>query len=176
MQHSQGTMAEPLASARVVPVVDRHGSPGVAAGLASLLGLVSGLLTFAIVTLASGGATQPQPAPASVLVSLLGGWALAGWLLGRRTAQLHVILRRGLLLGSAQWLALVPLLGQLPADGLPRATEMLRVALAGVPVRLPDQGGALLLSALCLMGALSLTAIWSALGLRTEPAERREPR
>jgi hypothetical protein len=174
MQRSGGTWAEPPDSARVVPVVARRGSPVAAAALAAVLGLLGALLVFAIAAFVLDEPAQRAPGRGLVLGSLIAGWALSTWLLARRTARLHVVLGRGLVLGAVQWLALALLVGTVPDEQLPRAGALLREALGGLPLRLPDEGEALLFAALCLLGALALAGLHSALGLSEERPARRD--
>jgi len=168
MQRSSGTWADPSDAARVVPVVARRGSPVAATALAAALGVPSALLVFAIAAFVLDDPAQRTPGRSFVLGSLIAGWALCTWLLARRTSRLHLVLVRGLVLGAAQWLVLAPLVGSLPDELLPRAGALLREALDGLPLRLPDEGEALLLATLCLLGALALAALRSALGLSDE--------
>ena len=172
MQRSSGAWAEPSDAARVVPVVARRGSPVAAAALAAALGVPGALLTFVIAAFVLDDPAQRAPGRGLVLGSLIAGWALFTWLLARRTSRLHVVLWRGLVLGAAQWLALAPLVGSLPEEQLPRAGALLREALGGLPLRLPDEGEALMFAGLCLLGALALAALRSALGLSQEQPAR----
>jgi hypothetical protein len=172
MQRSGGMLVGVPDPARVVPVVARRGSPVTAAALAAVLGVPAALLVFAIAAFVLDDPAQSAPGRGFVLGSLIAGWALCTWLLARRTSRLHAVLVRGLVLGATQWLMLAPLVGVVPDEQLPRAGALLREALGGLPVRLPDQGEALLLAALCLLGALALVAVRSALGLSDAQPER----
>lgn|GEM_PF-3706578 len=158
-------------SRRVVPVVAQRGSRAATAALATLLGFPAGLLLYMAAALAFTEPVLREPDPDFVLVTFLGGWALGAVLLARHTVRLLVVMRRGLLLGAVQWLALVPLVSALPAHSLPRASELLARSLGGAPVSLPREAEAALFAVLCLLGAMALTALPSALGVRmAEPA------
>ncbi|HEX5011825.1 MAG TPA: hypothetical protein VFY71_15640 [Planctomycetota bacterium] len=158
----------------MVPVLARRGSPVAAAGLAAVLGLLGALLVFAIAAFAFGEPAQRAPARGLVLGSLIGGWALSTWLIAWRTSRLHVVLSRGLLLGAVQWMTLALQVGTVPPEQLPRAGTLLGGVLGGFPLRLPDESEALLIAALCLVAALALAALRSALGLTDQPPARED--
>jgi hypothetical protein len=167
----EGSHVDHVDSSRVVPVVAQRGSRAATAALATLLGFPAGLLLYMAAALAFTEPWLRAPDADFVLATFLGGWALGAWLLARRTVRLLVVMRRGLLLGAVQWLLLVPLVYAVPAPSLPRASELLARSLGGMPVALPRGAEALLFSVLCLLGAMALTALPSALGVRlAEPA------
>jgi hypothetical protein len=171
MNRIDGMGSGRIAAARVVPVVACRGSRASATALATLLGFPAGLLLYLAAALAFAEPALSAPDADLVLATFLGGWALGGWLMARRTVRLLVVVRRGLLLGAVQWLLLVPLLSRLSMHSLPRASELLAQSLGGVPVSLPHQAEALLFAALCLLGAMAVTALPSALGVQlAEPA------
>lgn len=71
----------------------------------AVLGVVSAVLLVAL-TAGPVAETVPSAWPLGVFV---GGWIVSAWLLARETSRLLVVLRRGCLMGAAEWLALVAL-------------------------------------------------------------------
>jgi hypothetical protein len=171
MRRTEGMVAEPSDSARVVPVVESHGLPVIAAAIATVLALPAALLVFALAAFAWAEPAREAPERGFVLTALIAGWALCTWLLARRTGWPLVVLRRGLLLGTAQWLALAALVGVLPDGDRSLAQAHLGRAV-GLPLPLPDASEATILALLCLMGALAATALRSALWPERVESER----
>ncbi len=71
--------------------------------VAACMGSFSGLLTYmflAMLLLAPGD----PPSPLFVFAAFFGGWIVSAILLARGAASLSTVIRRGFLLGAAQWL------------------------------------------------------------------------
>jgi len=72
---------------------------------AIVMGLFSGLLLYFMVGLVTISPTRSLQSSASlVLVMLVGGWIFSTWLLVRGARSANAVLRRGFLLGAAEWL------------------------------------------------------------------------
>jgi hypothetical protein len=155
----------------VVPVVSRRSS-SFAVLLAVVLGLPAGLLVYASAALLFADPTRRTPDTSFVLLSFVGGWALATALMVRGTSSVVRVFRRALLLGAAQWLLLAPLVGRFGGHELARAGDELRVSLHGLPLALPAAGQALLLAAACLLSAMLVGALLGALGMQPRPVVR----
>jgi hypothetical protein len=146
-------------TASVVPVVSRSSSHAAASLLAVALGLPAGLLAYATAALLFADPSRHTPDTAFLLVSFVGGWALAAAGLARGTTRPVRVLRRGLLLGAAQWALLAPLVGRLSGNQIAHAADGLRISLHGLPLALPGASQALLLAAACLLSALLLAML-----------------
>lgn len=159
--NSEGTVS-------VVPVVSRRGSPFAARFAAAALGVPAGLLIYATAAVLFAEPELRTPGAPFVLATLVGGWGLVAIGLPYGTTSVVRVLRRGLLLGAAQWLLLATSVARLPAQETGRIADMLRVSLRGLPVGLPDGGRAVLLASACLFAALLLAALPAMLGVRRE--------
>src|SRR4051812_32420205 len=76
------------------------------ATVAVLMGLISGLIVYfaAAMIFADLGAKSGGPSGIFVATTLFGGWALTTWLLLRNTRSANMVIRRGFLIGAAEWL------------------------------------------------------------------------
>ena len=76
------------------------------ATVAVLMGLVSGLIIYfaAAMIFADLGSGSTGPSGLFVAMTLIGGWALTTWLLLRKVGSTNMVLRRGFLVGAAEWL------------------------------------------------------------------------
>ena len=146
-------------TAYVVPVVSRSSSHVAAGLLAVVLGLPAGLLAYATAALLFADPSHRTPDTAFLLVSFVGSWALAAVGLARGTTRPLRVLRRGLLLGAAQWLLLAARVWQLTGAEIAHAADSLRISLHGLPFSLPGAGQSLLLGAACLLSALLLAML-----------------
>jgi len=159
------------AAACVVPVVATRSSPVAAGVVAFVLGLPAGLLAYATAALLFAQPGLRSPDTSFVVVSFVGGWAVAAAVLAWRATLVRVI-RRALLLGAVQWLLLAPLVNRLQPHEASRVGDMLRVGLRGLPLRLPGGGQALLLATGCLVAAIIVAALPAVLGARPADAAR----
>jgi hypothetical protein len=74
-----------------------------------IAGVTMGCLSGFLIYMAAAMLFTPKgPSPFFVWSTFGGGWALSAWLLIRRTQTVSKVVSRGLLLGAAEWLAMIP--------------------------------------------------------------------
>jgi hypothetical protein len=77
--------------------------------IAIVLGILSGFLIYMeSAMLFADLANGEEPSSLFVLITFLGGWALAAYLMARKARKVIKVISRGFLIGAAEWFAMLP--------------------------------------------------------------------
>jgi hypothetical protein len=91
--------------------------------VAIVLGFLSGLVLFLLAATLIGDTISAGPALAVAFVALLAAWTISTYFIRRNAATTSTVLCRGFLLGTVEWLAVIPATRTSPEDykNLPNA-------------------------------------------------------
>ena len=76
--------------------------------VAIILGFLSGMMLFLLAATLTGFTISTGPTLVVAIVALSAGWAISAYFVRRSAATTSAVLRRGFLLGAAEWLAVIP--------------------------------------------------------------------